>query len=129
MANEMTEQNTFPLAEAMLPAKLDAAFAVALYGLQGHQTIDTQGLAKSYGAIKGEVERLADGDMDTVRTALAKMAEQGNPKAYALPRPLLKSGNIDFSRWPFLPRLQPCGICCLPNSKLDANPKLRVDQP
>ena len=29
MANEMTEQNTFPLAEAMLPAKLDAAFAVA----------------------------------------------------------------------------------------------------
>jgi N6-L-threonylcarbamoyladenine synthase len=29
--------------------------------------------------------------------ALAKMAEQGDPKAYALPRPLLKSGNLDFS--------------------------------
>jgi N6-L-threonylcarbamoyladenine synthase len=29
--------------------------------------------------------------------ALAKMAEQGDAKAYALPRPLLKSGNLDFS--------------------------------
>jgi N6-L-threonylcarbamoyladenine synthase len=29
--------------------------------------------------------------------ALAKMAEQGDPKAFALPRPLLKSGNLDFS--------------------------------
>ncbi len=28
---------------------------------------------------------------------LARMAEQGNPKAYALPRPLLHSGNLDFS--------------------------------
>jgi N6-L-threonylcarbamoyladenine synthase len=25
------------------------------------------------------------------------MAEQGDPKAFALPRPLLKSGNLDFS--------------------------------
>ena len=29
--------------------------------------------------------------------ALAKMAEQGDAAAYALPRPLLKSGNLDFS--------------------------------
>jgi N6-L-threonylcarbamoyladenine synthase len=29
--------------------------------------------------------------------ALAKMAEHGDPKAYGLPRPLLKSGNLDFS--------------------------------
>ena len=29
--------------------------------------------------------------------ALAGLAEQGNPKAYALPRPLLHSGNLDFS--------------------------------
>ena len=29
--------------------------------------------------------------------ALAKMALEGNSKAYALPRPLLKSGNLDFS--------------------------------
>ncbi len=29
--------------------------------------------------------------------ALAKMAEQGDPEAYALPRPLLKSDNLDFS--------------------------------
>jgi N6-L-threonylcarbamoyladenine synthase len=29
--------------------------------------------------------------------ALAILAEQGNPTAYALPRPLLKSGNLDFS--------------------------------
>jgi len=29
--------------------------------------------------------------------ALAILAEQGNPSAYALPRPLLKSGNLDFS--------------------------------
>lgn len=29
--------------------------------------------------------------------ALAKLAEQGNPLAYTLPRPLLKSGNLDFS--------------------------------
>ncbi|MCF8156486.1 MAG: tRNA (adenosine(37)-N6)-threonylcarbamoyltransferase complex transferase subunit TsaD [Rhodoferax sp.] len=29
--------------------------------------------------------------------ALAKMAGQGDPKAYALPRPLLNSGNLDFS--------------------------------
>ena len=29
--------------------------------------------------------------------ALAVLAEQGNPAAYALPRPLLKSGNLDFS--------------------------------
>jgi len=28
---------------------------------------------------------------------LAKLAEQGDPKAYALPRPLLHSGNLDFS--------------------------------
>jgi N6-L-threonylcarbamoyladenine synthase len=28
---------------------------------------------------------------------LAKLAETGNPKAYALPRPLLHSGNLDFS--------------------------------
>jgi N6-L-threonylcarbamoyladenine synthase len=28
---------------------------------------------------------------------LARMAEEGNPKAYALPRPLLHSGNLDFS--------------------------------
>jgi N6-L-threonylcarbamoyladenine synthase len=28
---------------------------------------------------------------------LARMAERGNPKAYALPRPLLHSGNLDFS--------------------------------
>jgi N6-L-threonylcarbamoyladenine synthase len=28
---------------------------------------------------------------------LAHMAEEGNPKAYALPRPLLHSGNLDFS--------------------------------
>jgi N6-L-threonylcarbamoyladenine synthase len=28
---------------------------------------------------------------------LARMAEDGNPKAYALPRPLLHSGNLDFS--------------------------------
>jgi N6-L-threonylcarbamoyladenine synthase len=28
---------------------------------------------------------------------LAKRAEMGNPKAYALPRPLLHSGNLDFS--------------------------------
>jgi N6-L-threonylcarbamoyladenine synthase len=28
---------------------------------------------------------------------LARMAEAGNPKAYALPRPLLHSGNLDFS--------------------------------
>jgi N6-L-threonylcarbamoyladenine synthase len=28
---------------------------------------------------------------------LARMAESGNPKAYALPRPLLHSGNLDFS--------------------------------
>ena len=28
---------------------------------------------------------------------LARMAEQGNPKAFALPRPLLHSGNLDFS--------------------------------
>ena len=28
---------------------------------------------------------------------LARMAENGNPKAYALPRPLLHSGNLDFS--------------------------------
>ena len=29
--------------------------------------------------------------------ALARLAEQGNPKAFALPRPLLHSGNLDFS--------------------------------
>ncbi len=29
--------------------------------------------------------------------ALARMAEDGDPKAYALPRPLLHSGNLDFS--------------------------------
>ncbi len=29
--------------------------------------------------------------------ALAKLAESGNPQAYALPRPLLHSGNLDFS--------------------------------
>ena len=29
--------------------------------------------------------------------ALARMAEEGDPKAYALPRPLLHSGNLDFS--------------------------------
>jgi N6-L-threonylcarbamoyladenine synthase len=29
--------------------------------------------------------------------ALARMAEQGDPKAYKLPRPLLHSGNLDFS--------------------------------
>jgi N6-L-threonylcarbamoyladenine synthase len=29
--------------------------------------------------------------------ALARMAEDGNPAAYALPRPLLHSGNLDFS--------------------------------
>ncbi len=29
--------------------------------------------------------------------ALAKMAEQGDPAAYKLPRPLLHSGNLDFS--------------------------------
>ena len=29
--------------------------------------------------------------------ALARMAESGNPKAYALPRPLLRSDNLDFS--------------------------------
>lgn len=28
---------------------------------------------------------------------LARMAQEGNPKAYALPRPLLHSGNLDFS--------------------------------
>jgi N6-L-threonylcarbamoyladenine synthase len=28
---------------------------------------------------------------------LARLAEQGDPKAYALPRPLLHSGNLDFS--------------------------------
>jgi N6-L-threonylcarbamoyladenine synthase len=28
---------------------------------------------------------------------LARMAEEGNPTAYALPRPLLHSGNLDFS--------------------------------
>ena len=28
---------------------------------------------------------------------LAKLAEDGNPKGYALPRPLLHSGNLDFS--------------------------------
>jgi N6-L-threonylcarbamoyladenine synthase len=28
---------------------------------------------------------------------LARMAEEGSPKAYALPRPLLHSGNLDFS--------------------------------
>lgn len=28
---------------------------------------------------------------------LAKLAEKGDPKAYALPRPLLHSGNLDFS--------------------------------
>jgi N6-L-threonylcarbamoyladenine synthase len=28
---------------------------------------------------------------------LARMAEEGNPKAYSLPRPLLHSGNLDFS--------------------------------
>jgi N6-L-threonylcarbamoyladenine synthase len=28
---------------------------------------------------------------------LARMAQDGNPKAYALPRPLLHSGNLDFS--------------------------------
>ncbi|WP_342621170.1 tRNA (adenosine(37)-N6)-threonylcarbamoyltransferase complex transferase subunit TsaD [Rhodoferax sp. GW822-FHT02A01] len=28
---------------------------------------------------------------------LARMAESGNPKAYTLPRPLLHSGNLDFS--------------------------------
>lgn len=28
---------------------------------------------------------------------LARMAESGNPKAYVLPRPLLHSGNLDFS--------------------------------
>lgn len=29
--------------------------------------------------------------------ALARLAEQGNPNAYKLPRPLLHSGNLDFS--------------------------------
>jgi len=29
--------------------------------------------------------------------ALARLAESGNPKAYALPRPLLHSGDLDFS--------------------------------
>ena len=29
--------------------------------------------------------------------ALARMAQGGNPAAYALPRPLLRSGNLDFS--------------------------------
>ena len=29
--------------------------------------------------------------------ALARLAEQGDPKAYKLPRPLLHSGNLDFS--------------------------------
>jgi N6-L-threonylcarbamoyladenine synthase len=29
--------------------------------------------------------------------ALARMAEEGNPKAFALPRPLFHSGNLDFS--------------------------------
>ena len=29
--------------------------------------------------------------------ALARLAESGNPQAYALPRPLLHSGNLDFS--------------------------------
>jgi N6-L-threonylcarbamoyladenine synthase len=28
---------------------------------------------------------------------LARLAEQGNPQAFSLPRPLLKSGNLDFS--------------------------------
>ena len=30
-------------------------------------------------------------------TGLARLAEQGDPKAFALPRPLLHSGNLDFS--------------------------------
>ena len=29
--------------------------------------------------------------------ALSRLAEQGNPQAYALPRPLLRSGDLDFS--------------------------------
>jgi hypothetical protein len=29
--------------------------------------------------------------------ALARLAESGNPQAYALPRPLLHSGDLDFS--------------------------------
>jgi len=29
--------------------------------------------------------------------ALSRLAQQGNPQAYALPRPLLHSGNLDFS--------------------------------
>ena len=29
--------------------------------------------------------------------ALSKLAEQGDPRAFALPRPLLRSGNLDFS--------------------------------
>lgn len=29
--------------------------------------------------------------------ALARLGDNGNPKAYALPRPLLRSGNLDFS--------------------------------
>ena len=29
--------------------------------------------------------------------ALARLAEEGNPQSYALPRPLLRSGNLDFS--------------------------------
>ena len=29
--------------------------------------------------------------------AMSKLAEQGDPKAFALPRPLMRSGNLDFS--------------------------------
>lgn len=70
----MTEQKSWLLAHTTIPAKSDAAFGLAMRALQGHQSIDAQGVVESYNSVKSDVERLADGNLDEVRTVLAKMA-------------------------------------------------------
>lgn len=74
MANKLTEQTSLPLARCVVPASPEAAYAMALRALQGHGTIDRAGLVESLAAIKEDVQRLADGDMDAARTSLARMA-------------------------------------------------------
>lgn len=75
--NPLTEQLPEPrlLKNLALPLDPNHAAALVLQALRGHQTLDMPRIEGELKQLKEDLERLRDGDLDTIRTSLATMSK------------------------------------------------------
>lgn len=73
----MTDQ--FPtrrfLKNLALPSDPNQAAALVLHALRGYQTLEVPRIEREIKQLQDDINRLRDGDMDSVRTSLATMAK------------------------------------------------------